>query len=238
MNKESPYIAVAPMMDWTDRHCRYFHRLISPNTHLFTEMVTTGALIHGDLDRHLRFNDQEHPVTLQLGGNNPDDLARCTRIAQDYGYDAVNLNCGCPSDRVKSGAFGACLMKDPELVARCIEEMISAAGIPVSVKCRISIDEYEERSFLTSFINHVSKAGCKEFIIHARKAWLNGLSPKENRTIPPLDYELVAEIKAAYPSIRIILNGGITTLDEVECHLKTFDGVQIMERLIKPLHGT
>ena len=222
-----PYVAVAPMMDWTDRHCRYFHRLLSPNIRLFTEMITTGALIHGDRDRFLRFDPSEHPVVLQLGGDDPTALAQCAKMAEDYGYDEVNLNCGCPSDRVQSGNFGACLMSQPELVADCVAKMINATTIPVTVKCRIAIDNEEELPFLTKYLEEVSNAGCKEFTIHARKAWLKGLSPKENREIPPLRYDIVQEAKTLFPDLRIILNGGIKSCEDVQSAIEDFDGVMI-----------
>ncbi len=222
-----PHISIAPMMDWTDRHCRFFHRLLSPNVRLFTEMVTTGALIHGDRDRHLRFDPSEHPLVLQLGGSEPDDLAECARMAADYGYDEINLNCGCPSERVQKGAFGACLMAEPDTVARCVESMVKAVNIPVTVKCRIAIDDYEPAPFLRAFVGTVAGAGCKTFIIHARKAWLKGLSPKENRTKPPIDYALPAAIKDENPQLDIIVNGEIKTVDDVRAHLRVFDGVMI-----------
>ncbi len=216
------------MLDWTDRHCRYFLRLIAPHVWLYTEMVTTGAILFGDKDRHLRFNNTEHPLVLQLGGSDPTALAECTKIADTaYGYDEINLNCGCPSDRVQNGSFGACLMKEPETVANCIAAMKAVTDKPVTVKCRIGIDESEEFSFLNKFIEDVSKAGCKDFIIHARKAWLQGLSPKENREVPPLRYDIVQEIKARHPDLTITLNGGIKTLEDTQAHLKTFDGVMI-----------
>lgn len=214
-NIARPEISVAPMMDWTDRHCRFFHRLIAPHVTLYTEMLTTGAIIHGDRDRFLRFNGEEHPVAMQLGGDNPAALAECAKICADYGYDEINLNCGCPSDRVQSGNFGACLMSQPELVAKCVEAMREAVTIPVTVKCRIAIDEYEEFSFLNRFIDSVSNAGCQKFIIHARKAWLQGLSPKENRDVPPLRYDIVREIKALYGDLHIAVNGGVKTLDDI-----------------------
>ncbi|PZQ43529.1 MAG: tRNA dihydrouridine(20/20a) synthase DusA, partial [Micavibrio aeruginosavorus] len=216
VNKIVPHISVAPMMDWTDRHCRYFHRLLSPNVRLYTEMVTTGALLHGDVDRHLRFNAQEKYVALQLGGSEPDDLATCAKMGEDYGYDEINLNCGCPSERVQKGAFGACLMAEPDTVARAVEAMVKAVKIPVTVKCRIAIDEYEPTPFLNRFIQTVSSAGCEMFVIHARKAWLKGLSPKENRTKPPIDYNLPAQIKQDYPHLQIILNGEIKTAEQVK----------------------
>ncbi|MCB1783097.1 MAG: tRNA dihydrouridine(20/20a) synthase DusA [Alphaproteobacteria bacterium] len=220
-------ISVAPMMDWTDRHCRYFHRLISPSALLYTEMVTTGAIIFGDRDRFLRFSDQEHPVALQLGGSDPKDLAECTKIGEDYGYDEINLNCGCPSDRVQKGMIGACLMKEPNMVGDAVNEMINAVKIPVTVKCRIGIDEYDNDAFLHTFIETVKQAGCKTFIIHARKAWLQGLSPKENRTKPPIDYDRVARMKAAHPELDIIINGDITTVQQARTLLERFDGVML-----------
>lgn len=210
-----PHISVAPMMDWTDRHCRFFHRLISPNVQLYTEMVTTGAVIHGDRDRFLRFDDSQHPIALQLGGSDAEDLAFCTEVARNYGYDEINLNCGCPSDRVQSGRFGACLMKEPDHVANCIEAMIEAVDIPVTVKCRIGIDDQDDFEFLDRFVGKIADKGCKTFIIHARKAWLKGLSPKENREIPPLDYDRVRAVKEKYPTLRIILNGGLTTIEAI-----------------------
>jgi tRNA-dihydrouridine synthase A len=224
---KTPEISVAPMMDWTDRHCRYFHRLISPHARLYTEMVTTGALLHGDVERHLRFNAEEHPVALQLGGSEPDDLAECARLGEEYGYDEINLNCGCPSDRVQSGRFGACLMKEPDHVAACVDAMIKAVRIPVTVKCRIGIDHQDDFAFLDRFVGSIADKGCKTFIIHARKAWLSGLSPKENRTKPPINYDRVSEIKAKYPDLRIIVNGEVTHIDHVKTLIKTFDGVMI-----------
>lgn len=227
MDTQRPHISIAPMMDWTDRHCRYFHRLISPHVRLYTEMVTTGAILHGDRDRFLRFDTSEHPVALQLGGSDPAALAECTKIGADYGYDEINLNCGCPSDRVQNGAFGACLMKNPDQVARCIEAMIKASPVPVTVKCRIAIDDEEEMPFLNRFLQTVSNAGCELFIIHARKAWLKGLSPKENRDIPPLRYDIAADARARHPHLKIIVNGGIKTVTDTAAHLQTFDGVMI-----------
>jgi tRNA-dihydrouridine synthase A len=221
------HIAVAPMMDWTDRHCRYFHRLLNPHAWLYTEMVTTGALLHGDRDRHLRFSPQEHPVALQLGGSDPKALADCARMGEDYGYDEINLNCGCPSDRVQNGRFGACLMAEPQLVAECVAAMKGAVSIPVTVKCRTGIDDCDEKSFLYRFVETVSKAGCDKFIIHARKAWLKGLSPKENREIPPLNYNLAYHIKKDFQNIEIIINGGISSIAEIRTHLPRVDGVMI-----------
>lgn len=223
-----PYVSIAPMMDWTDRHCRFFHRLISPNAVLFTEMVTTGAIIYGDKDRHLAFSRQEHPLVLQLGGSDPAALATCAKIAaDDYGYDEINLNCGCPSDRVQNGSFGACLMNEPETVAACVAAMKAVVNIPVTVKCRIGIDDCEERPFLDRFITTVMDAGCNEFTIHARKAWLKGLSPKENREVPPLRYDIAAEIKQKYQQLKIILNGGLTDITQMKEHMNVFDGVMI-----------
>ncbi|MGF7178027.1 tRNA-dihydrouridine synthase A [Azospirillum doebereinerae] len=218
---------MAPMMDWTDRHCRTFHRLLSRNTLLYTEMVTTGAVLHGDRERLLGFDAVEHPVALQLGGSDPADLAACARIAEDWGYDEVNLNVGCPSDRVQSGRFGACLMAEPDLVARLIGAMRDAVSIPVTVKSRIAIDEMEEWPTLDRFVRTVSATGCTHFIVHARKAWLKGLSPKENRDVPPLRYDLVHRLKQENPHLTIAINGGIRSLDEAEQHLTTFDSVMI-----------
>lgn len=220
-------ISVAPMMDWTDRHCRFFHRLIAPHVKLYTEMITTGALIHGERDRFLRYSPQEHPLALQLGGSNPGQLAECARMAADYGYDEINLNCGCPSDRVQNGFFGACLMGRPELVAECMEAMSKAVSLPITVKCRIGIDEQDSFEFLDRFVGMSVDKGCKTFIIHARKAWLSGLSPKENREIPPLDYDRVFAIKQKYPQLRIILNGGLKDTAQIQTELKRFDGVMI-----------
>ncbi|MEO1552475.1 MAG: tRNA dihydrouridine(20/20a) synthase DusA [Pseudomonadota bacterium] len=219
--------SVAPMMDWTDRHCRAFHRVLSRNALLWTEMVTADAVIHGDRDRLIGFSSEEHPVVLQLGGNEPDKMAEAARIAERFGYDEVNINCGCPSDRVQSGAFGACLMREPETVAACVRAMRAAVSIPVTVKCRIAIDEDPERETLFNFVDHVADAGCEVFTVHARKAWLKGLSPKENREIPPLNYELVQELKAARSDLKIVLNGGIKTLDDCQDHLRTFGGVML-----------
>lgn len=223
----TPHISVAPMMDWTDRHCRFFHRLIAPSAWLYTEMVTTGALIHGDRDRHLRFDEAEHPVALQLGGSEPDDLTACAKMAEDYGYDEINLNCGCPSERVQKGAFGACLMREPALVAECVAAMKNAVKIPVTLKCRIGIDESEEYEFLEDFVLKNEQAGCDTFIIHARKAWLKGLSPKENREVPPLKYDVAHAIKQNHPQLTVIVNGGIKTLDDTRAHLTKFDGAMI-----------
>ncbi len=227
-NKQySHNISVAPMMDWTDRHCRYFHRLISPNTQLYTEMVTTGAIIHGDAERFLRTDESVAPVVLQLGGSSPQDLATCAKIGEDHGYDEINLNCGCPSDRVQNGRFGAIMMKEPDHVADCVEAMIKAVNIPVSVKCRIGVDECDSYDFLSDFINKIADKGCTDFVIHARKAWLKGLSPKENRTIPPINYTRVSDIKGAYPDLKIILNGEIKTIEMIAENVDKFDGFMI-----------
>jgi tRNA-dihydrouridine synthase A len=220
---------VAPMMDWTDRHCRYFHRQLSNRARLYTEMITSAAILHGDRDRLLAFDPAEHPVALQLGGSNPDELARAAEIGLSFGYDELNLNCGCPSDRVQSGRFGACLMAEPELVAACIRAMRNVAGgdVPVTVKCRLGIDDQDSEADLARFVDRVASAGCGVFIVHARKAWLQGLSPKENREIPPLDYERVCRLKRAFPELTIVLNGGIGTLAEAAAHLDSLDGVML-----------
>ncbi len=215
------------MMDWSDHHCRYFWRLLTRQALLYTEMVTTGALIHGDRERFLHFNPEEHPVALQLGGSEPADLARCARWAQDWGYDEVNLNCGCPSDRVQSGMFGACLMARPALVADCVRAMRAACDIPVTVKHRIGIDHMESYQELLDFVGTVAEAGCEVFIVHARKAWLQGLSPKENRDIPPLNYPWVYRLKHDLPRLCIVINGGIQTLEECRRHLQQVDGVML-----------
>ena len=221
-------LSVAPMMDWTDRHCRFLHRLMSREVLLYTEMVTAPAVIHGDRARLLGFDDAEHPVAVQLGGSDPAQLAEAARIAADFGYDEINLNCGCPSDRVQSGSFGAVLMEQPSLVARCCAEMIAAVDIPVTVKCRIGVDDQEPAEILPRFLATVREAGVERFTVHARKAWLQGLSPKENRDIPPLDYPLVAQMKAQFPDLHLSVNGGIETLDAVEGFLAAgLDGVMI-----------
>ena len=219
--------SVAPMMDWTDRYCRYFHRLLSRHTLLYTEMITTGAIIHGDRDRYLKINTSEHPIALQLGGANPAELAQSCQHAAKHHYDEINLNCGCPSDRVQNGQFGAILMRKPQLVAECFKAMHQASNIPVTIKHRLGVDELESYQFLQDFIGTIANAGCKTFIIHARKAWLQGLSPKQNREIPPLDYERVYQLKRDFPELEIILNGGITSLDEAESHLQYLDGVMM-----------
>lgn len=215
------------MMDWTDRHCRYFHRLLSKNTLLYTEMVTTGALLHGDVPRHLDFNPEEHPVALQLGGSEPADLAHCAKLGEDWGYDEINLNCGCPSERVQRGSFGACLMAEPQLVADCVKAMVDVVGVPVTVKHRIGIDKAESYGFVRDFVGTVSEAGCNVFTVHARNAWLKGLSPKENREVPPLRYELVHQLKREFPHLTIAINGGLTTDAQVAEQLQHVDGVMV-----------
>ncbi|MFG0575230.1 tRNA dihydrouridine(20/20a) synthase DusA [Shewanella sp. yb_14] len=223
---KSGRFSVAPMLDWTDRHYRYFARLMSSQTLLYTEMVTTGAILHGKGD-YLAYNQEEHPLALQLGGSNVEDLARCAEIAQQRGYDEVNLNVGCPSDRVQNGRFGACLMEEPELVAHCVDAMRQKVDIPVTVKTRIGIDDKDSYEFLCDFITKVSAAGCDTFIVHARKAWLQGLSPKENREIPPLDYPRVYQLKQDFPGLHISINGGIKSFEEMHTHLAQLDGVMV-----------
>jgi tRNA-dihydrouridine synthase A len=220
-------LSVAPMMDWTDRHCRVFHRQITRHTWLYTEMVTTGALVYGDVERHLRFSEEEHPVALQLGGSDPADLAKSAKLGQEWGYDEINLNCGCPSERVQKGAFGACLMAEPQLVADCVKAMRDAVTIDVTVKHRIGIDRVEDYSFVRDFVGTVADAGCNTFIVHARNAILKGLSPKENREIPPLKYETAYELKREFPHLEIIINGGIKTDAEIAAHLEHVDGVMM-----------
>lgn len=220
-------ISVAPMMDWTDRHCRYFLRQISRRALLYTEMITTGAVIHGDRARLLAFDPEEHPVALQLGGADPAALAECARIAEGLGYDEVNLNVGCPSDRVQSGRFGACLMAEPALVARCVSAMREAVAIPVTVKSRIAIDALDEWDTLRGFVETVADAGCERFIVHARKALLSGLSPKENRDVPPLRYDLVYALKSARPDLTVVLNGGVDAHPAIAGHLRHVDGVML-----------
>ena len=221
------YLSVAPMMEYTDRHDRYFLRLISKHTWLYTEMLTTNSLIHGDAERFLQYNASEHPLALQLGGSDPKDLASCCEMANQFGYDEVNLNVGCPSDRVKSGRFGASLMAEPMLVARCVEAMQVKSNAPVTVKCRLGIDDQDEYDDLKNFIKIVSAGGCKIFIIHARKAWLQGLSPKENRDIPPLNYSIVHRIKEEFPQLEVIINGGFKTIEQSKLQLASIDGVMI-----------
>ena len=215
------------MMDWTDRHDRYFLRLISKRARLYTEMVTTGALLHGDVDRHLRFDVAEQPVALQLGGSEPEDLAKSARLGEQWGYDEINLNCGCPSPRVQRGAFGACLMLESQLVADCVKAMQDAVSVPVTVKCRIGVDDTEDYAFLRHFTETLVAAGCETLIVHARKAWLKGLSPKQNREIPPLRYELVHQLKAEFPELTVVTNGGLRSLEAAERELTHVDGVML-----------
>jgi tRNA-dihydrouridine synthase A len=219
--------SVAPMMDWTTRHCRAFHRTLSKGALLYTEMVTADALIHGDPQRLIGFDSIEHPVALQLGGSDPEKLARATRIGTEFGYDEINLNVGCPSDRVQSGRFGACLMREPSLVAECMVAMREATTLPVTVKNRLGVDEQEPRESLFAFTQTVAKSGVDVFIVHARKAWLKGLSPKDNREIPPLDYEIVRELKRAHPGLTIILNGGLDSIAQVQTEMAGLDGVML-----------
>ena len=223
----SSLVSIAPMMDWTDKHCRYFYRLISKNVQLYTEMITTKAILRGDKNRLLDFNAIENPLVLQLGGSDPKEMAACALIAQDWGYDEVNINVGCPSDRVLSGSFGACLMKEPNLVAQCVESMTDKCEIPVTVKHRIGIDDMESYDELSDFVFQISNKGCQHFIVHARKAWLKGLSPKENRTIPPLNYSWVYQLKKDFPFLKITINGGIESCVDVKKHLEFVDGVMM-----------
>ena len=220
-------VSIAPMMDWTDKHCRYFYRLISKNVQLYTEMITTKAILRGDKNRLLDFNDGESPLVLQLGGSDPKEMAECAIIAEDWGYDEVNINVGCPSDRVLSGSFGACLMKEPKLVAQCVEAMIERCDIPITVKHRIGIDDMESYDQLSDFISLISQKGCQHFIVHARKAWLTGLSPKENRTIPPLNYPWVYQLKKDFPKLKFTINGGIETCQDIVGHLDQVDGAML-----------
>lgn len=220
-------ISVAPMMDWTDRHCRYFHRLLSPSALLYTEMVTTGALLHGDLERHLAFSVEEHPLALQLGGSDPAELARCSEIAEEWGYDEVNLNVGCPSDRVQRGRFGACLMKEPELVRDCLAAMRETVSIPVTIKTRLGVDDLYDYAYFRRFVDTVRESGVEVFIAHARRAWLSGLSPKQNRDVPPLDHDWVYRLKQESPELTVIINGGVDSLDAAKAHLEHVDGVMI-----------
>jgi len=215
------------MMDWTDRHCRAFHRTLTTRALLYTEMVTTGAVLHGDRERLLGYDAAEHPVALQLGGSEPADLAASARIGEDLGYDEINLNVGCPSDRVQSGRFGACLMREPELVAECMAAMLAAVKVPVTVKCRIGVDDQDPEQSLYELVDRSAAAGVKTFVVHARKAWLKGLSPKENRDVPPLDYPLVYRLKRDRPDLTIVINGGVPSLDEAERHLQHVDGVML-----------
>ena len=224
MNRQ---LSVAPMMDWTDRHCRYFHRLLSPSALLYTEMVTTGALLHGEKERFLRFNKVEQPLALQLGGSDPFGMSRCAEFAEKAGFKEVNINVGCPSDRVQQGAIGACLMASPSVVAACVNAMRDVVTIPITVKTRIGIDDKDSLNFLLDFIGTVAEAGCDTFIIHARKAILKGLSPKENRSIPPLNYERAYEVKRRFPNLTIVVNGGIKSVADIQRHWQNVDGVMI-----------
>ena len=223
----SSLVSIAPMMDWTDKHCRYFYRLISKNVQLYTEMITTKAILRGDKNRLLDFNAIENPLVLQLGGSDPKEMAACALIAQDWGYDEVNINVGCPSDRVLSGSFGACLMKEPNLVAQCVESMTDKCEIPVTVKHRIGIDDMESYDELSDFVFQISNKGCQHFIVHARKAWLKGLSPKDNREIPPLKYDYVYRLKSEKPELTVVINGGIKTIETAKQQLEHVDGVMI-----------
>ncbi|MEH6556383.1 MAG: tRNA dihydrouridine(20/20a) synthase DusA [Oceanicoccus sp.] len=220
-------LCIAPMMEWSDRHCRMFWRQLTQHAVLYTEMVTTGAILHAGAERFLTYNDEEHPLALQLGGSNPGDLATCTKIAADFGYDEVNLNCGCPSDRVQNGMFGACLMAHPQRVADCVKAMQDASSLPITVKHRIGIDEMESYEEMFQFVKPIADTGCSTFIVHARKAWLQGLSPKQNREIPPLQYEMVHQLKQDFPHLNIIINGGITNLEQCLPHLQSLDGVML-----------
>ncbi|WP_427911899.1 tRNA dihydrouridine(20/20a) synthase DusA [Ramlibacter sp. MMS24-I3-19] len=220
-------LSVAPMLDWTDRHCRHFHRLLSRRALLYTEMITTGALLHGDVPRHLDYGGDEHPVALQLGGSEPEDLAHCARLGEQWGYDEINLNCGCPSERVQRGSFGACLMAEPALVADCVKAMVDVVDVPVTVKHRIGIDKEESYDFVRDFVGAVAEVGCRVFLVHARNAWLKGLSPKENREVPPLRYETVRRLKREFPQLLIVVNGGITTTGQVQRELEVLDGAMI-----------
>jgi tRNA-dihydrouridine synthase A len=220
-------LSVAPMMDWTDRHCRYFHRLLSPSALLYTEMVTTGAIKYGDSDRFLAYNPEEKPVALQLGGSDPADLAFCAKLAQQRGYSEINLNVGCPSDRVQRGQFGACLMLEPDLVKDCMSAMLDAVDIPVTIKTRVGVDDFYSYQFMADFVGHVAGSGCSVFIMHARKAMLAGLSPKQNRDVPPLHYDWVHQLKKDSPDLTIIINGGIDSLESVRQQLEHVDGVML-----------
>ena len=227
LNSSDWRISVAPMMDWTDRHCRYFHRLLSPRARLYTEMVTSAALVRGKQLRLLEHSQQEHPVALQLGGSDPQELAQAARFGAEAGYDEINLNVGCPSDRVQSGRFGACLMREPALVGDCMKAMRDAVSVPVTVKCRIGVDDQDDYAGLQHFTETMLEAGVEILVVHARKAWLQGLSPKENREIPPLDYERVYRLKREFPELVVVINGGIKTVAEVQAHLAQLDGVML-----------
>lgn len=227
MSNPDHRLCTAPMMDWSDRHCRYFFRQLSRHAVVYTEMVTTGALIHGDVDRHLRFDAAEHPVALQLGGSDPAELAHCARLGERYGYDEINLNCGCPSERVQHGAFGACLMAEPRLVADCVKAMRDAVSIPVTVKHRLGIDAIEAYEFVQGFVGTVADAGCETFVVHARNAVLKGLSPKDNREVPPLKYDYAYRLKRDFPELNIVVNGGVNTPEAMQSHLAHVDGVML-----------
>ena len=228
MSSFAPHrLSVAPMMDWTDRHCRAFHRALSGRALLYTEMVTAPAVIHGDRERLLGFDSCEHPVALQLGGSDPDQLAQAARIGASFGYDEINLNVGCPSDRVQSGRFGACLMREPELVADCMAAIAGAVDVPATVKCRIGVDDQDPQVSLFATVDACAAVGVTTFVVHARKAWLQGLSPKENRDVPPLDYDLVRQLKRDRPHLTIVINGGIASLEAVDAHLDDADGVRL-----------
>ncbi len=220
-------LSVAPMIDVTDRHCRFFHRLLAPKALLYTEMITTGALIHGDIAKHLKFNDEEHPLALQLGGSDPQDLAHCARLGQEWGYDEINLNCGCPSERVQKGAFGACLMAEPQLVADCIKAMQDTVDLPVTVKHRLGLDYGTSYDFVRDFVGQIYDTGCRVFVTHARNAVLKGLSPKDNREIPPLRYDVVTQLKRDFPEALFVLNGGLKEVQQMHTMANEFDGVMI-----------
>jgi len=219
--------SVAPMMDWTDRHCRYFHRLMSKHAQLYTEMITSKAILYGDKKRLLDYHEDEHPLALQLGGSDPSEMAQCAKIAQDWGYDEININAGCPSDRVQSGSFGACLMNTPKVVAQCVDAMKQVSDLPITLKSRIGVDDMESYKELVNFVTTVNDAGCDIFIIHARKAWLKGLSPKDNRTVPPLNYDWVYQIKQDFPKLTVGINGGINHLEDATSHLEKVDSVML-----------
>lgn len=227
LNYNGKMIAVAPMMDWTDRHCRFFHRLLAPHARLYTEMVHANAVVLGDRERLLGFDPVEHPVALQLGGSEPALLARAARIGAEWGYDEINLNCGCPSDRVQAGRFGACLMKEPALVADCVAAMAAAVRVPVTVKCRLGVDEEHDYDRFRTFVDTVAAAGCGSFVVHARNAWLQGLSPKENREVPPLRYEWAWRLKSERPDLQVLVNGGIASLEQVQAQLARVDGAML-----------
>jgi tRNA-dihydrouridine synthase A len=227
LNPADWQLCVAPMIDVTDRHCRYFHRLLAPKARLYSEMTTTGALIFGDQKRHLQFNEREHPVALQLGGSEPHDLAECARIGQRWGYDEINLNCGCPSERVQKGAFGACLMREPSLVSDCFKAMQDAVSVPVTIKHRLGLDGTTDYGFVRDFVGQLYEAGCRVFMVHARHAILGGLSPKENREVPPLRYDQAAQLKIDFPEAIVVLNGGLESVAQCETALESFDGVML-----------